>query len=170
MIHLSQGEKILMILHKHWIALLGKFVAVIFFALAIPALFVYVQNLFELDLGYLGQFELFSLAIYLMVITLLFFIFWNDYYLDMWIVTSERIIDINQLGLFKREITEFRLDKVQDITIEIPNITATFLKYGNLVLETAGESTFTIKQIPNIHEAKNLILDLTSSHKENVRA
>ena len=94
-----------------------------------------------------------------MILAMLLFIFWIDYYLDMWIITSERIIDIEQTGLFRRQISEFMLDKVQDITVEIPDMIATFLKYGNLHIQTAGETSFDIKQIHNVYEAKNIILD-----------
>ena len=171
MIHLSPGEKILQVFHRHWIAVFGKFVVGLFLVLLpliiIPGIFV--TNIITIP-SWAAPLILFFLVIYLMLIVLLLFIFWIDYYLDMWIVTNERIIDINQNGLFQREITEFRLDKVQNITVKIPDIAATFLKYGDLIIETAGESTFTINQIPNVYEAKNLILDLTSNHMENVGA
>ena len=101
-----------------------------------------------------------------MIISLFLFMFWVDYYLDMWVITSERIIDIEQKGLFRREISEFMLDKVQDITVEIPDIMATLLKYGNINIQTAGEKSFTIKQIPKIYEAKNLILDYSSGNRK----
>ena len=90
----------------------------------------------------------------------------------MWIITSERIMDIEQTGLFHRQISEFMLDKVQDITVEIPDMVATFLKYGNLVIQTAGEKSFEIKQIHNVYEAKNTILDaakILSNKNNNVR-
>ena len=103
-----------------------------------------------------------------MIVVLLMLIFWMDYYLYVWIITSERIIDIEQKGLFNREISEFTLDKVQDITVKVPNMMATFLKYGDVIIQTAGESSFEIKQIPNFYEAKNLILDYAK--KQNVGA
>ena len=171
MIHLSPSEKILLILHKHWIAVVSKFIAGLILAfvpiLLVPGIFA--ANLIPMP-AEAAPIILFFLIIYLMVIALLLFIFWIDYYLDMWIVTNERIIDINQKGLFQREITEFRLDKIQNITVKIPDVVATFLKYGDLIIETAGESSFTISQIPKVYEAKNLILDLTNNTLQNVGA
>lgn len=164
MIHLGENEKVLMVLHRHWIVVVGRFIAAAFLAvlpvLVIPL--VLAVNIISIP-DTSGPVILFFSVIYLMILTLLLFIFWIDYYLDMWIITNERIVDIEQSGLFRREISEFTLDKVQDITVEIPDMVATFLKYGNLNIQTAGERSFTIKQIHNVYEAKNLILDASKA-------
>src|SRR3989344_7930355 len=107
MIHLNQNEKILMILHRPWIVIVGKFAAGVFLA-ALPLLIIPIilaSGFVSVPDGY-GPLVLFFAVIYLMIIMLLMFIFWIDYYLDMWIITSERIIDIEQSGLFRREISE----------------------------------------------------------------
>ncbi|KKT41814.1 MAG: hypothetical protein UW30_C0004G0013 [Candidatus Giovannonibacteria bacterium GW2011_GWA2_44_13b] len=173
MIHLGENEKILMVLHRHWIVVVGKFVASVFLAvLPILAIPLILASSIIIIPESAGPIILFLSVIYLMILILLLFVFWIDYYLDMWIITSERIMDIEQTGLFHRQISEFMLDKVQDITVEIPDMVATFLKYGNLVIQTAGEKSFEIKQIHNVYEAKNTILDaakILSNKNNNVR-
>lgn len=166
MIHLTQGEKILAVLHRHWIVIFWKFLLGAVLVL-LPAAIAPIALSLNLNTENLALYIAFFGVLYLMAVVLLIFIFWVDYYLDVWIITSERIIDIEQKGLFNREISEFMLDKVQDITVEVPNMLATFLRYGNIVVQTAGERSFTIKQIPNLYEAKNLILDYAK--KQNVR-
>lgn len=104
-----------------------------------------------------------------MIIMLIAFLFWMDHYLDVWIITNERIIDVEQHGLFRRETSEFGIDKVQDITAEIPHVIATFLRYGNLRIQTAGERSFTIKDVPNIYEIKKVIMDQVTK-REHVGA
>lgn len=166
MIHLSPNEKILMVLHRHWIAIVWKFLLGIFL-LILPIL---IAPYFPTAAATIGTSQLiiwFFVLIYLMAVTVIIFLFWIDYYLDIWIITSERIIDVEQKGLFNREVSEFMLDKVQDITLEVPNLMATFLRYGNLRIQTAGEREFSIMQIPNLYEAKNLIMDY--AQKSNVR-
>ena len=164
MIHLSQNEKILMVLHRHWIVIFGKFTLGVFLLL-VPFFVLPVAFSFGEAFGTLFSFIEFLSVAYLMIVILLMLIFWMDYYLDVWIITSERIVDIEQKGLFNREISEFTLDKVQDITVKVPNMMATFLKYGDLVIQTAGEMSFEIKQIPNFYEAKNLILDYSKKNE-----
>ncbi|MDP3934814.1 MAG: PH domain-containing protein [Candidatus Giovannonibacteria bacterium] len=166
MIHLLPNEQILMVLHRHWIAFFLKFVIGVILLIILLLVIPYFPFL-ESALG-ISQVALWFFAlIYLMAVVLVIFVFWIDYYLDIWIITSERIIDIDQKGLFNREISEFMLDRVQDVTVEIPNFTATVLKYGNIIIQTAGEQSFRIEQAPNVYGAKNLILDYAK--KQNVR-
>jgi len=167
MIHLRPEEKILMVLHRHWIVILGRFLMGVFL-LIIPALLNGAAALVGFDISVASPYLEFLTVTYLMVVVAILFIFWMDYYLDVWIITSERIVDIEQRSLFNREISEFTLDKVQDITVEIPNMLATFLKYGNIVVQTAGEKSFTIREVPHFYEAKNLIMD--QAQKQNVRS
>ncbi|MHA1748185.1 MAG: hypothetical protein ACTSYF_06020 [Promethearchaeota archaeon] len=90
---------------------------------------------------------------------LLALIFWTVYYLNVLIITNKRIIDVEQHSLFRREVSEFMLVKVQDVTIEIPNFTASLFKFGNIIVQTAGEKNFSSHHIPHIREAKRLILE-----------
>ena len=55
------------------------------------------------------------------------------------------------------------LSQVQDITINIPNMIATLLKFGDVTIQTAGERSFTIKQVPNVYVIKNVILDYSKN-------
>ena len=159
MIHLSPNEKILMVLHRHWMAIFWKFLVGIIL-LVLPIL---VAPYFQPAGSAVGISQIilwFFTLIYLMIVILITFMFWIAYYLDIWIITSDRIIDVHQLGLFNREVSEFLLDRVQDVTVEVPNMAATLLRYGNILVHTAeGGMAFRIEQIPKVYEAKNLILD-----------
>ena len=90
--------------------------------------------------------------------------FWIDYYLDAFVITDKRILDIDQIGLFRHTVSEFRMDKVQDVTIEVPNFSATFFHYGNIKIQTAGESFFSINEVPSPHLARDLILKHAKKH------
>lgn len=167
MIKLSPEEKILLVLHRHWIVMLGKlFLGALL--LLLPVVIAPIISFFEIPAWGEGIIEFLAVN-YLMVIIAIMFIFWMDYYLDVWIITTHRIIDIEQKNLFHREISEFMLDKVQDITVEIPNMLATFLKYGNIVVQTAGERSFSIKQIPHLYKAKNIILEYAQKKHERTQ-
>lgn len=151
-----------MVLHRHWIAIVGK-VAVGGILLLLPFIALPLTGFLpHISVSLVGA-TLFFFVIYILIVFLILFIFWIEYYLDVWIITTERIIDIEQKSLFNREISEFRIQNVQDVTIDIPGMLATFLKYGNMTIQTAGERSFTIHDVPNLYEAKNLILDYSKN-------
>lgn len=128
-----------------------------FFFVIIPlAVFPFVLGAENTEL--LLPLFLFLSSLWLLVALLVGFSFWIDWHLDCLIVTTERVININQEGLFRHEVSEFRLERVQDVTIEIPHFLATVLGYGNLTIQTAGEINFSIKEIPRLKEAKDMIL------------
>jgi len=94
-----------------------------------------------------------------------FFVRWTNYYLDVWYITPKRIIAIDQKGLFRREVTDLRFEKIQDVTSEISGIIGTLLSFGNLHVQTAGSSAereIIIRQARNPLDAKKMILMLHS--------
>lgn len=159
MIDLAQEEKILLTIRRHWFVLVGPTVA-FFVALILPSLVLTVAPRF------IPTFENpstqpiinFTLSLYFLAVLLYMLVLWADYYLDVWIITTKRLIDIRQTSLFSRQISEFQIDRVQDVTIDIHGIIPTILKFGNLRVETASASSFTIENAPNLYEAKDLIL------------
>ncbi len=167
MIQLSPNEKVLLVLHKHWIILFSKIV-VFTFLLLVPfigtGLFAYA----EIPIPFATTTVLFGFLVYTMIIVLMIFLVWMDYYFDTWIITTQRIIDIEQRGLFNREMSEFMLIHVEDVTIEIPGIIATLMKFGNITIQTAGEQSFQIRQVPRIYEAKNIILQHSMAQHNQV--
>jgi uncharacterized membrane protein YdbT with pleckstrin-like domain len=104
---------------------------------------------------------LFGETFFAMMIWALFFLIWIDYYFDVWIVTSERIINVEQKGLFSREISELQLEKIQDISTEVLGVIPTFLNYGNIFIQTAGEKErFLFRCVPNPYHIKDAIMSL----------
>lgn len=105
-------------------------------------------------------------SLYYLFIWLFFFYSFLDYYLDIWIVTNYRIINIEQNGLFDRIISEQKLYRVQDVTSEIKGIIPTFFDYGDVYVQTAAEKErFIFKQIPHASEVRKKILALAEQNK-----
>lgn len=78
---------------------------------------------------------------YLLTMYLLFFVRFIDYYLDLWIVTNDRIIDVEQHNLFSRSITELDLFRIQDVTVEIHGMFPMLINYGDVSVKTASSNT-----------------------------
>ena len=159
MIKLYPTETVLLIIRRHWIVFVAPMTAFALALVAPAALLIASQYIPALDIvaEFAGLWRFFF-ACYTLGMLLGMFEFWAKYYLDAWIITDQRIIAIEQHGLFRRSITEIAMERVQDITIEIPGLLATFLGFGTIKVQTASESNYAIKQVPDCYRAKDLIL------------
>ena len=63
------------------------------------------------------------------------FIIW---YYDIYVVTSMRIIDINQKGIFRREVLETPLTSIGNISQSTEGVMETFLNFGTVKIQTPG--------------------------------
>ena len=103
---------------------------------------------------------------YLLIIHALTITEITDYWLDVWIVTNERIINAEQHGLFNRLVSEVHLEQVQDITSETKGFLETFLTYGDVYVQTAAErERFRFKNVDNPDDVKITISQLVTTCK-----
>lgn len=89
------------------------------------------------------------------------FILWIDFYFDVWIITNERIVNIEQKALFIRTISELKFDKIQDTSVEIKGLIPTVLNFGNVHVQTAGNTErFLFHKVPDPQKIKGLIMNM----------
>ena len=100
-----------------------------------------------------------------MILLLFFYIELLNYWLDMWIITNQRIIDVEHQALFHRQVSEFSTARVQDITVEVEGVFASLLGYGDVSIQTAGEQSFSIKRVANPELVKNAIMHLARTRE-----
>ena len=154
------NEKGIMLLRRHWFTfLLTLLLYAVLSILPFFVLLVIWPSVVGVVSGTL-TWPLFIIILsiyYLSIWTFLFHAF-VDFYLDVWVITNERIINIEQKGLFSRVVAEQRLFRVQDVTAEIKGFFPTLLKYGNLYIQTAGqEQRFIFKNVPDPDEIVQII-------------
>ena len=158
----KEGEEIIVVLHRHWFNILENFFSIFAMLILIfggyfllPAFFPSLQEKsLSLLFSFIGNFAL-------MTTFILSFLIWIDYYFDIWIITTQRVVNVEQKGLFSREISELRIEKIQDITTEVKGVIQTFLNYGNVYIQTAGEKErFVFSDIPNPYKIKDIIMGL----------
>ena len=158
----KRDEDILLVLRRHWLTFIMQFVPIAGGVIFIIVVHVLATEFMSESLTNGGENVLFFVeSLMAMMLWLIAFIFWIDYYFDVWIITDCRIIDIEQLGLFRRNVSELEHSKVQDVTTEIHGILPTLLKYGFVYVQTAGKKTrFIFKQVPRPMMVRKMILKL----------
>ncbi|PIU24035.1 hypothetical protein COT12_03240 [Candidatus Berkelbacteria bacterium CG08_land_8_20_14_0_20_39_8] len=84
----------------------------------------------------------------------IFFIFNNSFCL----ITSQRVISVDQKGFFNRIITETEFSKIQDVSNSTAGMIGTTLNVGQVIIQTAGkENKLIIKQIPDPYQIQQEI-------------
>ena len=165
----KENEKVYITARRHWLVFVEKVFLHIVFGI--------VPYIFYLVLGYIlptinshpvidPAITLFFSLYYLYLLLFIYHDF-VDYYLDVWIVTDERIVRIEQLGLFRRTVAEIKLYRIQDVSTEVRGILRTFLGYGSLKIQSAGtEQQFIFTDMPNVKDHAQTINTLVEEYKQ----
>jgi uncharacterized membrane protein YdbT with pleckstrin-like domain len=166
---LSKNEKIIFLIRHHWLIPFKIAIFYLFLAL-IPFLGYYLINRFipeflnQLSSDIANLISILSLSAYYLLVLLFFFHSWLDYYLDLWIITNERVIDIEQKGFFSRIVAEHKLSRIQDVSSEVRGILPTLFHYGNVKIQTAGEEQlFIFEKVPHPQELSRKIHELVEN-------
>lgn len=158
MIPLDANETILCTCRKHGFVLFTNLFALIVGAVIVVILSGFSSELQQFISGSAGALVAFGISTILVFIWTAFAAIWTDWYLDLFIVTDKRIIDIDQKRLFDRDVATLWFDRIEDVSVETRGILRTFIGYGTLRIQTAGERReFIIRDIPNPESIKERI-------------
>lgn len=154
-------EKTVLFLRRHWIVPARILCTLALGFVIPPALYLLMKQFNPAILASPMISALIALAACFYVLAVWMFVFQDviTYYLDMWIVTTERIISIEQIGLFHRTSSELHLTDVVDVTSSIDGVLRTLLNFGEVVIETPGEQEhFHFFQVPHPESVRETIL------------
>ncbi|MCI5050737.1 MAG: PH domain-containing protein [Candidatus Pacebacteria bacterium] len=172
MIELAPQEHIIALFRKHWFVILLELLGLGILALAPIALYIFGNIFIFGALGFgLTVILGFFYVLFLIVLWIVGFNLWLDFYLDKLVVTNERVIEIEQRGLFSREISSLNLENIQDVTIEVHGIIQTFFKLGDIHVQTSGaQKKVSISYLAHPEYAKHMIMDLHNQTLNRVKS
>lgn len=142
------------------VAIVREYGYILFFPLLISSLAIIIDFFFMYPLWRLGWWGalIFLVIIFITAIYILRKIFiWS---LNVFLITSRRIIDLNQTGLFSKSVTETTFDKIQDISYNKKGIFATLLDYGDVVVKTAShDDNLELKRVHHPAEIQDMLTE-----------
>jgi hypothetical protein len=87
------------------------------------------------------------------------------WFINIYIVTNERVVDIDFYYLLNKHFSEAELNKIQDISYSTKGIFAALFNYGDVQIETAGEApNLLFEKIPYPEHVLETIRDLLEKH------
>ena len=159
---LQEGEHLVLMFRKHWIVLLSRTLGIILATMLPLALYGYLAYAGVIHpANYATHVFFFAGIWWLLIMWWAFAIVFTDYFLDMWIITNRRIMRIEQLGFFDRNVSAWGIERIEEATVHTKNIFGTLLGYGSLEIKTAGSPSAYAKAdwIPDPEGVREIIME-----------
>lgn len=166
-------EKIEYLLRRHPVTFVPQILLFILL-MAVPfVVYLLINNLYPAVLDPMTSKILFPIAvlvvsIYYFGLYLFFYSQFIEFYLDMWIVTNDRIVDVEQNGLFSRTISELDLYRVQDVTVDMDGIFPSLFKYGHVRVKTASQNLgIVFHNVSNPNQIREALIQLSDEDRKH---
>ncbi|MEN8252567.1 MAG: hypothetical protein ABFQ53_03240, partial [Patescibacteria group bacterium] len=96
-----KNEDVLFIIHRHWFDMFLQFLPIFGLIALMTISFIFYPYIFD-SFSENGGREIFFFmqSFFFLMIWIFGFMIWFDYYLDIWIMTTDRVVNVDQKGLF----------------------------------------------------------------------
>lgn len=127
----------------------------------IPLLIGVLPTLFNPDLGFGWFFG--GLGVGAAVGITIFFPYWVRWYYSVYLITTERILQIKQKGFFKREVDSLFHARIHGINYKIDGLQGFLLRFGTIsILTEVGN--FDIHFVPHPEKLHEQMLEAVRDH------
>lgn len=156
---MQQGERVLCEIKRHPVGLWGIYAGAIVVVVAVVAGLVvvphYIPNMAQSSKAGLAIGGVFVAAIALLYAYVAHVVYTGN----RWVVTTDSLTQISQVGLFRKTSSQLSLANLEDVSANQSGLFQSMVGYGTLKVETAGEhSKFTFPFCPKPNEfAKQII-------------
>jgi hypothetical protein len=164
----EQEETVILFLRQHLIVMLPSVFLVITLAFAPIILLPLLIRFVPLPVVVPTNYVVVGTAFWYVLtfgVALTSFLRW---FFNIYIVTNIRIVDIDFLHLLYKEFSEARIEKIQDMSYKSGGILAAFFNFGNVLVETAGETpNIEFEAVPAPAKVVETISQMLDKEKKN---
>lgn len=162
-------EKILLLLRAHPITNI-PWILFSIFVFFLPLLVPKVANLLNFDLSLIPpNFTLIYLIINYLVVLIIVFEGFLNWYFNASLITNEKIVDIDFEHLLYKGVDLAPLVKIEEADSVTAGILGTIFNFGDVKVQTAGaQVAIEMKKIPKPSTVADLILDLAKKPHEHI--
>ncbi len=141
----DSDEKVILVARPHWFTNVSWIITAIALVIA-PSLLKFVP----LVNGIPAKFQMLGIMAWYLVTFAFAFEKFLSWYFDVYIITNERVIDINFNNLLDKKFSEAKLTMIQDITSKVSGVGQTMFNYGTVFIQTAAEvPEIDFEMVPN---------------------
>ena len=151
-------EEVLMVVKRHWIVYIMLFIY--FFSGVIVTFMIFF--FFWLNTWW----YMLNIILWL-ILSIILYIEWLNHELDMYVVTNNRVIGLEQIAFLNRAVTECNLWQIQEVNSKAKWLFANIFNYWTLSIQTAGSKT-TLKMdfCPDVMQTSRKILNVVDNYRD----
>lgn len=131
----QENEQVLLVLRQHPILNVTWVVVAILLGLA-PLL---VFPILPIDVVFPGIFGFFATVVWYLLVGAFIIESFLHWYFNIYILTDERIIDVDFFSLIYKEVSEAKIDKIEDVTATTAGFLGAIFDFGTISIQTAAE-------------------------------
>lgn len=134
----EQDEQVVLLLRRHWITNI-PWIFIGSLMLLAPFIFSIFFPLLNIPLKLPGSVLIVIWCFWYLLTFGYFFINFLIWYFNAYIVTNERVVDIDFYNLTYKQVAATRIGRIQDVTFKVGGVIRGIFDYGDVFVQTAGE-------------------------------
>lgn len=157
--HSRPDEKLELVIRRHWIVYVIIWVYFLVWVFATLGIFIMFSFQAWANLIIVAFWMFFSLFLY---------IEWLNHELDLFVITNNRVIWIEQVSFLNRTVSECTLGQVQEVWSQTKWFFANIFNYWTVTIQTAwNASNFTMDFAPEPIESSRKIHNIVDNYRDN---
>lgn len=158
----EENEEIFLLIRRHFATNI-PWIFASFFLILLPLIFSFFISFFPFPLPS-PQAIFFYIAFYYLVIFGFILINFTLWYFNVGLVTNLHVIDIDLSGILYRQISQAKIEKIEDVTYKQSGFIRSLFNYGDVNVQTAGEEeNIEYDRVPRPAKVAEIINDITES-------
>ena len=151
-------EEVLMVVKRHWIVYVMLFIY--FFSGVIVTFMIFF--FFWLNTWW----YMLNIILWL-ILSIILYIEWLNHELDMYVVTNNRVIGLEQIAFLNRAVTECNLWQIQEVNSKAKWLFANIFNYWTLSIQTAGsKTTLRMYFCPDVMQTSRKVLNIVDNYRD----
>jgi uncharacterized membrane protein YdbT with pleckstrin-like domain len=150
--HLDPSEHIIRVVHRHWFDLMPVLVSSFFLVASLPVIAISYARASKdvpISVDFVGLIMVVILILAVSILMLGIFVYRQNYL----VLTNMHLIQVEQIGIFNRRVSQLSLARLQDVSGKRVGIMATLFDFGNMEVQSAGEhEKFIFRNAPSPNE------------------
>lgn len=160
----QEGDKVVLFVHKHWIkyVVTGIF-SILLASIPLIGIILYVSNNPSTDLISIEVITV-SIGIYLLIVMCLIIAAFVDFYLDLLVITEDRVVFVRQNGYFNQQIDEAHIAAIDEVGADVKGLINSVLNCGDVVIHMGNDQA--VLTVEDVQDPEKISKEILRLHKE----